>query len=552
MNYKVLYRKYRPDSFEGLIGQNHVVEILKNSIKEQKIAHAYLFSGPRGTGKTSTARILAKSINCLDNKDGMACGQCANCLSFNGNPDIIEIDAASNNGVDEIRELINNIKIMPTSLKYKVYIIDEVHMLSQSAFNALLLTLEEPPEHVVFILATTNIESVPITILSRCQRFDFKRISDADLLKQLKYVCDSEKIEYDEEGLQEIANLADGGLRDALSILDQLSKNEEKITADLVVREIGSISNQKILDLIETIANNDIENFEKIMQNFQENSLNYKVVIKKIIYALSDIAVSIVKENSKINIDYDVCKNIILDLNALINKININVDPYILIKITLLGYMNITKTTLKKENVEEKLEKNVEKTITKVEVREDNNFGDKSSEVKIETSEVTLKDDVDKILINNKLIDIQINNCFVNASKKYLKDLQEKWQEFIQTVESALIRGLISDTMIVTASDKYAILVTTINHQEIELNANISEIKRLFDKFNGVPYTLVFINESKWNKEKQKYIDNLKNHYKYTYISEEIEDTSEKNEEKSDDITAIAADLFDIDKIEIE
>ena len=552
MNYKVLYRKYRPDSFEGLIGQNHVVEILKNSIKEQKIAHAYLFSGPRGTGKTSTARILAKSINCLDNKDGMACGQCANCLSFNGNPDIIEIDAASNNGVDEIRELINNIKIMPTSLKYKVYIIDEVHMLSQSAFNALLLTLEEPPEHVVFILATTNIESVPITILSRCQRFDFKRISDADLLKQLKYVCDSEKIEYDEEGLQEIANLADGGLRDALSILDQLSKNEEKITADLVVREIGSISNQKILDLIETIANNDIENFEKITQNFQENSLNYKVVIKKIIYALSDIAVSIVKENSKINIDYDVCKNIILDLNALINKININVDPYILIKITLLGYMDITKTTLKKENVEEKLEKNVEKTITKVEVREDNNFGDKSSEVKIETSEVTLKDDVDKILINNKLIDIQINNCFVNASKKYLKDLQEKWQEFIQTVESALIRGLISDTMIVTASDKYAILVTTINHQEIELNANIFEIKRLFDKFNGVPYTLVFINESKWNKEKQKYIDNLKNHYKYTYISEEIEDTSEKNEEKSDDITAIAADLFDIDKIEIE
>ena len=552
MNYKVLYRKYRPDSFEGLIGQNHVVEILKNSIKEQKIAHAYLFSGPRGTGKTSTARILAKSINCLDNKDGMACGQCANCLSFNGNPDIIEIDAASNNGVDEIRELINNIKIMPTSLKYKVYIIDEVHMLSQSAFNALLLTLEEPPEHVVFILATTNIESVPITILSRCQRFDFKRISDADLLKQLKYVCDSEKIEYDEEGLQEIANLADGGLRDALSILDQLSKNEEKITADLVVREIGSISNQKILDLIETIANNDIENFEKITQNFQENSLNYKVVIKKIIYALSDIAVSIVKENSKINIDYDVCKNIILDLNALINKININVDPYILIKITLLGYMNITKTTLKKENVEEKLEKNVEKTITKVEVREDNNFGDKSSEVKIETSEVTLKDDVDKILINNELIDIQINNCFVNASKKYLKDLQEKWQEFIQTVESALIRGLISDTMIVTASDKYAILVTTINHQEIELNANIFEIKRLFDKFNGVPYTLVFINESKWNKEKQKYIDNLKNHYKYTYISEEIEDTSEKNEEKSDDITAIAADLFDIDKIEIE
>ena len=246
MNYKVLYRKYRPDSFDSLIGQKHIVEILKNSIKENRLAHAYLFSGPRGTGKTSTARILAKAINCRNNKSGFACGECDSCLTFNGNPDIIEIDAASNNGVDEIRELINNVKIMPTSLKYKVYIIDEVHMLSASAFNALLLTLEEPPEHVVFILATTNLESVPITIVSRCQRFEFHRITEDDIVDRLKYVCDSEGIKYEEDGLREIAILADGGLRDALSILDQLSKNEEVITNTLVSNEIGSISNKKI------------------------------------------------------------------------------------------------------------------------------------------------------------------------------------------------------------------------------------------------------------------------------------------------------------------
>ncbi len=547
MNYKVLYRKYRPDSFEGLVGQNHVVEILKNSIKENRIAHAYLFSGPRGTGKTSTARILAKAINCLDNKNGIACGKCANCLSFSGNPDIIEIDAASNNGVDEIRELINNIKIMPTSLKYKVYIIDEVHMLSQSAFNALLLTLEEPPEHVIFILATTNIESVPITILSRCQRFDFKRISNADLLKQLKFVCDSENILYDEEGLMEIANLADGGLRDALSILDQLSKNEEKITTDLVVREIGSISNQKIEDLVNSIANADVENFENIMQSFQENSLNYKVIIKKIIYVLSKVAVDIVKGTNSINIDYDKCKNIILDLNNLINKININVDPYLLIKITLLGYMDVNSKTVSSEN---KIEIKEEKVVEIPEVKREEEKVKEEPKINIDKTVEVPKNIGSSV--SDKLVDIRINNCFVNASKIYLKSLQEAWKNFISNVESAVIKGLISDTMVVTASDKYAILVTTINHQELEINEKIDEIKRLFDKFNGNSYTLVFIGEAKWNQEKQKYIENLQKHYKYTYISENIEDNSQENKNSEDELTAIAADLFDIDKIEIE
>ena len=547
MNYKVLYRKYRPDSFEGLVGQNHVVEILKNSIKENRIAHAYLFSGPRGTGKTSTARILAKSINCLDNKNGIACGKCANCLSFSGNPDIIEIDAASNNGVDEIRELINNIKIMPTSLKYKVYIIDEVHMLSQSAFNALLLTLEEPPEHVIFILATTNIESVPITILSRCQRFDFKRISNADLLKQLKFVCDSENILYDEEGLMEIANLADGGLRDALSILDQLSKNEEKITTDLVVREIGSISNQKIEDLVNSIANADVESFENIMQSFQENSLNYKVIIKKIIYVLSKVAVDIIRGTNSINIDYDKCKNIILDSNNLINKININVDPYLLIKITLLGYMDISSKTVFSEN---KIEIKEEKVVEIPEVKREEEKVKEEPKINIDKTVEVPKNIGSSV--SDKLVDIRINNCFVNASKIYLKSLQEAWKNFISNVESAVIKGLISDTMVVTASDKYAILVTTINHQELEINEKIDEIKKLFDKFNGNSYTLVFIGEAKWNQEKQKYIENLQKHYKYTYISEDIEDNSQENKDSEDELTAIAADLFDIDKIEIE
>ena len=179
MAYKVLYRKYRPDDFSNIIGQDYTITMLKNSITTGKHAHAYIFTGPRGTGKTSSAKVFAKALNCENPNNGNPCNECSFCLGFKENPDIIEIDAASNNGVDEIRELINNIKLVPSSSRYKIYIIDEVHMLSDSAFNALLLTLEEPPEHVVFILATTDIQKVPITILSRCQRFDFKPIQNS-------------------------------------------------------------------------------------------------------------------------------------------------------------------------------------------------------------------------------------------------------------------------------------------------------------------------------------------------------------------------------------
>ena len=535
MNYKVLYRKYRPDNFDSLIGQDHVIKILQNSIKENKIAHAYLFSGPRGTGKTSTARILAKSINCLDNSSGLACDKCENCLSFNTNPDIIEIDAASNNGVEEIRELINNVKIMPTSLKYKVYIIDEVHMLSQSAFNALLLTLEEPPEHVIFILATTNLESVPITIVSRCQRFDFKRINDEKILERLKYVCDNEKIEYQEDGLQEIATLSDGGLRDALSILDQLSKNSKKITSELVAQEIGSVSNKKIEDLIKFLEQNDVENIEKIFTEFEDVNLNYKVVIKKIIYTLSDIGVKALKEDSNWHIDFDLCKNLIIDLNNLMNKININVDPYLLIKMTILSYINYHEKNVTK------IVDNLPKIENKNEIKDDN-------PVK-ESPKISNKNN-NNIIVNEKLIDIRINNCFFGASKQYLNDIKEKWNDFINNVNDSQVKGLVSDTSVVTASNNYAIIVTSIRHKDIEINQKLKDIELLFEKYVSTKYYLVFIDESKWNEEKNKYITNLKNNYKYVLVPED--NIKEKQKSTTNEDMSDISDVFDLDKIEIE
>ncbi len=544
MSYRVLYRKYRPDSFDNLIGQRSIVEILKNSIIENKIAHAYLFSGPRGTGKTSTARILAKAINCLNNKDGLACGECENCLAFNGNPDIIEIDAASNNGVEEIRELINNVKIMPTSLKYKVYIIDEVHMLSQSAFNALLLTLEEPPAHVVFILATTNIESVPITILSRCQRFDFKKINEEDILKQMEDICEKECISYDVEGLREIAILSDGGLRDALSVLDQVSKNATTITSDLVIKEVGSISNKNIADLVEAIDNFDYKTIDQILSNFQENNLNYKVVIKKLVMELARKAVDILNNGSSGNLKYDMCKKIILELNDLMNKININIEPYLLIKVLILGYVNVSDNNSINEinldlNKDKEKNRKIEENIEKVENRNQENTQKKPENIQNEENKEQSN--------LEKIIDIRINNCFVDASKKYLGDIQEKWDSFINNLSSALIRGLVSDTKVVTASSKYAIIMTTIKHKDKEINEKLDEVINLFNEFINDKYTLVFIDEEKWNLEKEKYINNLKNKHKYEYIEEIIENASPKS-----DINDIIGDVFDIEKVEIE
>ena len=255
MNYKVLYRKYRPNNFDELIGQEHIIKILKNSIIENKIAHAYLFTGPRGTGKTSTAKLFAKALNCTNSTNGIPCEKCDNCKNFNNNPDIIELDAASNNGVDNMRLIIDGVQVAPAMSKYKIYIIDEAHMLSSSAWNAFLKTLEEPPENVIFILATTEIQKVPLTILSRCQRFDFCRINKDEITKHLEKICEKENIKYEEDAIKEISNISDGCMRDALSVLDQLSKAADVVTVDILKQNYGTVTDYDI-DIIKFEADN--------------------------------------------------------------------------------------------------------------------------------------------------------------------------------------------------------------------------------------------------------------------------------------------------------
>ena len=286
MAYQALYRKWRPRTFDGVVGQTAITDTLKNAIKRGKISHAFLFAGPRGTGKTSCAKIFAKALNCTNLQDGEPCNECENCLAADQGTmnDIIEIDAASNNGVDEIRDIRDKVKYAPTQGKYKVYIIDEVHMLSMGAFNALLKTLEEPPEHVVFILATTELQKVPATIISRTQRYNFKRIDQHDLIARMTYILDQEKIDFEEKALEVIAQVADGGMRDSLSILDQiLSYDQDKVKYEDALRITGYAAQEKIEQVLLNLLNGETSAALEIVHALLQDGASTKNILDELI-----------------------------------------------------------------------------------------------------------------------------------------------------------------------------------------------------------------------------------------------------------------------------
>ena len=300
MAYQALYRKYRPTNFDEVVGQTHIIQTLKNAIVQNRIAHAYLFCGPRGTGKTSIAKIFAKTLNCTNNQDA-PCGVCENCkMAANGShPDIIEIDAASNNGVDEIRNLIDKVKYAPMQGKYKIYIIDEVHMMTSGAFNALLKTIEEPPAHVIFIFATTEPNKVLPTIISRCQRFDFNKVSMHDIKYRLSVVCKNEGIEIDENGLTLIAQLADGGMRDALSILDQcVAYCSSHIDVNDIRKIYGVVTSEDIGKLFYSVYKKDVDSFVKDIQKYSDMGMDIKRLTADFIHMLKDSLILDYSENS--------------------------------------------------------------------------------------------------------------------------------------------------------------------------------------------------------------------------------------------------------------
>ncbi len=291
--YRVLYRKWRPQTFEEVYGQPHITATLKNELVSGRVAHAYLFTGSRGTGKTTCAKILSKAVNCLSPHDGDPCNECEICRGIdNGSVlDVIEIDAASNNGVDNIRDLRDEANFTPVKAKYRVYIIDEVHMLSTGAFNALLKILEEPPEHVIFILATTEVHKLPATILSRCQRFDFKRITPEDICARLQYVAEHENITLDEDAAALIAKVADGALRDALSLLDRCCAVDEHITSEVVTRSAGLAGRDYLMRLSECIIKKDCAESLEIINELHMNSCDMERLCSEFMFHLRDLMI---------------------------------------------------------------------------------------------------------------------------------------------------------------------------------------------------------------------------------------------------------------------
>lgn len=293
MAYKALYRTYRPSTFDEVAGQKHIVKTLRNALEKNRIAHAYLFCGPRGTGKTTMAKLFAKALNC-ESGIGQQCNRCSNCIGINdgSHPDVIEIDAASNNGVEEVRNIIERVKYLPIKGKYKVYIIDEVHMMSSGAFNALLKTLEEPPAHVVFILATTEPYKVLPTIISRCQRYDFTKVSDGDILEKMVEILKKENIQYEIEALNTIVELSDGGVRDALSMLDQvLAYSSNKIELADVLDLFGITSKNEKISLIRSLADSDIKIVLTKLDQFIKSGIDIKRLTSELLEILRDLLV---------------------------------------------------------------------------------------------------------------------------------------------------------------------------------------------------------------------------------------------------------------------
>ncbi len=557
--YCALYRKYRPVDFESVVGQDNIIMTLKNSILNHSFSHAYMFFGSRGTGKTTVSKIFARSVNCLNPVDGSCCGKCANCLVSIEKEcvDIIEIDAASNNGVDEIRELRNKISLVPAELKYKVYIIDEVHMLSIGAFNALLKTLEEPPEHAIFILATTDPQKVPETIISRCQSFSFKRISDNSIVERLKYVCNQEKITIDDEVLVEIAKASAGGLRDALGLLDKLHsyKNENIKLSDFYDLN-GMVDSSMLQKLCLDIFEGNISNLLSTIDQLNNCGKNIIQVTSQLMYYLRDIVVDYYINNIKYTYDINVVQKFINLLNDKLFEIKKSSDAKIYIEMLFLKFINAnisdSQNISREINTQEKSKLIVDQPEN---IPTDNVSVEPAADI-----DITQKNDFESYnsdyptVVNiDEIMKVRINNTLASADKnllKYEQKMFEIFNDYTFDSEIGYIACGLLDASIRAVSPDNVILSYEYDSTVKQSLLNIKFITYIYNKLTNSNKNLVFITDNEWNKIKNDYILCIKNGGNFSVKDEPLEELLEVK--KNDDIISNSAiELFG-DIVEID
>ena len=522
--YISLYRKYRPKKFSEVVGQTTTINILKNSIKLNKIGHAYIFSGPRGTGKTSVAKIFSRAVNCLNSVDGDVCGKCDNCLKkIEDEIDIIEIDAASNNGVDEIREIRNNVKLLPSNLKYKIYIIDEVHMLSDSAFNALLKTLEEPPSHVIFILATTEINKIPSTVLSRCQKFNFKKLNDVEIEERLKYICKNENRlnSVDDNCIKLIADLSDGGLRDAINLLDQSLSLNENIKSDDIYNLLGIINDEEQFYIIKNIVNGNIKDTINCIDLLYSQGKNIPSIVNQLQTKIENIIIYNSTNNYFSNdyekklsqfskIDLDKLIDISKQMFDLLYNMKKSTDQKILIKIY---FIKMTLTFF-----DNSLQKN------------------DSNNLKIKKDGKDVNDsDSETSIVDNK--NILINNCLSLANKKSKIEFIDKFnmiKDYVTDKKYNSIANLLLKSSPEVVSEKNILFTFDKEFEVILFDKNIDLIVKFLKLLYNIEYEVVGISSEDWKEIKKEYISNVKKGIKYVYTdikNEKIVSNDVKNVE---------------------
>ncbi len=536
MAYKVLYRKYRPQDFNNLYGQDNIKKLLIDSIVNDKLSHAYLFSGPRGTGKTSTAKLFAKTINCQKSVNGIPCGECESCLNYEQSPDIIEIDAASNNGVDEIRDLRDNAKILPTYSKYKIYIIDEVHMLSQSAWNAFLKILEEPPKHIIFILATTEIQKIPITILSRCQRFNFQRIPNSIIKENILRISKIEDIKITEEAADYLALLADGGMRDALSLLDQLSKEKIEISKELIQETFGILNENDVEKIFECLKEKDITSIEQIFDEYSKKGLDINLLISKIIDYIYKLEIDnlLTPQNSYFNNN-----NLKQMANELINCYN-KQDALTLIKIILLSYIS--------QNISQHKQRDSIKNENKNNISQEIELSEKNAEKTNKTiseDKIAAESKPNNIFIKD-LKKARLNNVFVNASKTEKENFKKSWEIFINKEvikKNVEILSLIEDTNIEVVSLTHVLFSNPSPSTTLLFNQSLLILEQEFLNSEKINRKFICLTNEEWEKEKKDFISNKSK--KYEYVNEPTID-------KKSTVLNTAMDIFDKNIIEIK